>query len=478
MSERKESFMTRAQNRESMMQKGAVRWVRAMELATGRVQWIKVDILIPAQFPSAETQRGLAWIRRVDTKGGVWMVRSDDADLADDFSQIDWREIAAHDFELKARWFRHELEQRLVPPQADGGPVKFTVQRGLELEMMQSYFSQLKPEDFKRTFRFRFDGETDFFHDAGGVAREVYNVLVDKLFSTDLPGLFTFSDIDNLCYRICPTQGPPSEANLQLFRMAGQVLGKALVDGVTLNVHLSAVMYKQLLKNPLTVSDVILVDSQTYSSLSYMLEQPIEGIFFETFAVGDTPLKPGGCTINVTDANKAEYVDLKSRWLLAGEVEKQLSAFCTAFWRVVPEALLSVLDFQELELLMCGLPDIDIPDWQAHTRYGSPLSAHHTVVEWFWEIVTSFDHGERARLLQFSTGTSNVPVSGFKGLQSTRGKQCLFKLSPVDPKLYSLPRAHTCFNTIDIPLYPTCELLAKNLRLVIDMEAIGFGLDE
>ena len=56
-----------------------------------------------------------------------------------------------------------------------------------------------------------------------------------------------------------------------------------------------------------------------------MLDQPIEGIFFETFAVGDTPLKPGGCTINVTDANKAEYVDLKSRWLLAGEVEKQLS---------------------------------------------------------------------------------------------------------------------------------------------------------
>ena len=44
MSERKESFMTRAQNRESMMLKGAVRWVRAMELASGRVQWIKVSL--------------------------------------------------------------------------------------------------------------------------------------------------------------------------------------------------------------------------------------------------------------------------------------------------------------------------------------------------------------------------------------------------------------------------------------------------
>ena len=36
---------------------------------------------------------------------------------------------------------------------------------------------------------------------------------------------------------------------------------------------------------------------------------------------------------------------------------------------VIPEALLSVFDFQEVELLMCGLPHIDLSDWQKHTDY-------------------------------------------------------------------------------------------------------------
>eukprot|EP00656_Telonema_subtile_P035514 TRINITY_DN39491_c0_g1_i1.p1 TRINITY_DN39491_c0_g1~~TRINITY_DN39491_c0_g1_i1.p1 ORF type:complete len:218 (-),score=53.57 TRINITY_DN39491_c0_g1_i1:103-756(-) len=194
--------------------------------------------------------------------------------------------------------------------------------------------------------------------------------------------------------------------------------------------------------------------------------------------VGGHDLCEGGSEIEVTDSNKSEYSALYAHWLLIGRVKEELFAFCTAFWSIVPEALLSVLDFQELELLMCGLPNLDIDNWKAHTRYGTPLSEKHHLACWFWEIVTSLDSDERARLLQFSTGTSNVPVSGFAGLQSTRGKQCLFKLSCVDPKLYSLPRAHTCFNTIDLPMYGSKEELAKNLRLVIDMEAIGFGLDE
>ena len=94
------------------------------------------------------------------------------------------------------------------------------------------------------------------------------------------------------------------------------------------------------------------------------------------------------------------------------------------------------------------------------------------------QVVTEFSHDERARLLQFATGTSNVPVDGFQGLQSTRGKRCLFKLNPITLETSILPRAHTCFNTIDLPLYAEKAQVARNLRLVIDIEAMGFGLIE
>ena len=127
---------------------------------------------------------------------------------------------------------------------------------------------------------------------------------------------------------------------------------------------------------------------------------------------------------------------------------------------------------------MCGLPDFDVEDWKANMRYAPPYDAHHQNVIWFWEIVEEMSNGERAKLLQFATGTSNVPVNGFGGLQSTRGKKCLFKLTPVNPDTYPLPRAHTCFNTIDLPVYFNKDILSEKLRLVIDIEAMGFGLIE
>lgn len=39
------------------------------------------------------------------------------------------------------------------------------------------------------------------------------------------------------------------------------------------------------------------------------------------------------------------------------------------------------------------------------------------VVKWFWQIVESYSEEMRARLLQFVTGSSRVPLQGFKALQ-------------------------------------------------------------
>jgi hypothetical protein len=70
---------------------------------------------------------------------------------------------------------------------------------------------------------------------------------------------------------------------------------------------------------------------------------------------------------------------------------------------------------QELELLISGVPEIDLEDWRRHTRYVGlfkGLDEKHPVVKWFWEVLESFSHEERARLLQFSTGSSRLPAQG------------------------------------------------------------------
>ena len=45
-------------------------------------------------------------------------------------------------------------------------------------------------------------------------------------------------------------------------------------------------------------------------------------------------------------------------------------------------------------------------------------------MKWFWEVMDEdFEEEDRARLLQFATGTSGVPVQGFVALQGPHGVQ-------------------------------------------------------
>jgi len=76
---------------------------------------------------------------------------------------------------------------------------------------------------------------------------------------------------------------------------------------------------------------------------------------------------------------------------------------------------------QELELLISGVPEIDLHDWKRHSRYVGlykKTGPKHPVVKWFWEVVEGFNHEERARLLQFATGSSRLPAQGFKALEA------------------------------------------------------------
>ncbi|CAK5021899.1 unnamed protein product [Aphanomyces euteiches] len=100
------------------------------------------------------------------------------------------------------------------------------------------------------------------------------------------------------------------------------------------------------------------------------------------------------------------------------------------------------------------------------------------VVEAFWSVVAKFSPEERARLLQFATGTSRV--QGLKALTSTDGRVRRFTIQMVQrrpPPTGLMPKGHTCFNRIDLPLYSNKEELAKYLTLVINMESTGFWLE-
>lgn len=106
--------------------------------------------------------------------------------------------------------------------------------------------------------------------------------------------------------------------------------------------------------------------------------------------------------------------------------------------------------------MISGLPTIDINDLKRNTMLNSYIKTDQIII-WLFELLESFDMSLRTAFLQFVTGTSKVPPEGFKGLMGVNGPQKFTIQKEFDIK--KLPRAHTCFNQLDLPNYPTKEML-------------------
>lgn len=112
--------------------------------------------------------------------------------------------------------------------------------------------------------------------------------------------------------------------------------------------------------------------------------------------------------LQVTNENKQEYANLAARQKMTTSIKEPIEAFQAGLWEVVPLSLLRLLSHAELELLLSGLPDIDVQDLRRNTAYAGGLSASDRLVQWFWSIVEDMDKQDVALLLQFVTGAGQT----------------------------------------------------------------------
>lgn len=110
-----------------------------------------------------------------------------------------------------------------------------------------------------------------------------------------------------------------------------------------------------------------------------------------------------------------------------------------------------------------------------NTAFKGEYNPQHRVIQWFWMAMYSFPNELRLRFLQFVTGTSRVPMNGFAELQGSNGYQKFTIQSWGDYK--QLPRAHTCFNRLDLPPYRSYEELREKLLLAIENSEGFDGVD-
>jgi len=452
----------------------------------------KQDIIRCVLWATVFSESSTGWVRTLRSRGGQRGVELDfiaatkwslDVSQCRDGVIERIQEIKDQPFRTKVHWFRMHIAKHVRTPWSDGH-IRVRVRRSQILFDAFSEFQRFTKGDLKKPFVYEFVGEPAI--DAGGVAREFFQVLSNEIFNVNF-GLFKYSNKNQICYTVNPASGIANSLHLAYFRFVGRIFGKALLEQHIISGHFTVPIYKHMLAYPIDLPDLDFVDEEVARNLRSVLELSndevealgldftvTEEIFGEVRCV---PLCEDGDGREVDGTNRTEYVQLMLKQLVLNNSKAQLGNFLAGFYEVIPEHLLTAFDFQELELLLGGLPVIDVEDWKNNTVYTGKFSPEHEVVAWFWEVVQSMSQVQKARLLQFGTGTASVPVIGFAGLVSNKGTVSRFTLKGVAHNKSPYPTAHTCFNRIDLPVYASKEALQTHLIATIEAPVTGFGLE-
>jgi len=477
-------------------------WTRTIRATDMKFQWTRFDTDGNVDTRNRFDTERSAYVRKLDweadddrmRKGRVSLVTPEkgvvDSKIksANGTDLVTFQDIATaqnKNYEDKIQWFQDTCAQLCV--EWNEGHMRMNVRRDYLLSDSMEAVMSLSRKDLRKVWRFEFIGEAGI--DAGGLAREWFELVTEEVFDPDM-GLWQTSATNQMCMQINPaSEISCPDDHLIYFRFIGRVMGKAMFDRQLVKGHMVKHMYKHILGWPIMFNDLKDIDEEYYNSLKGLKDLGADleyvGIDFtateETLGVKQTvELIPNGADVDVTQENLPEYIEACLKYRMLGRYEAQVNELLLGFFDVIPEPLLTIFDFQELELLMCGLPSIEMEDWKKHTEYSGEYDRdgpNHDVCVWFWEVVSEYDQELKARLLQFVTGTSGVPAKGFGSLQGNDGNVRKFTVHGVTLETCVYPRSHTCFNRIDLPLYEEREELEEKLKIAITMASTGFDIE-
>jgi len=396
------------------------------------------------------------------------------------------------DFSNKRAFFRQQLKA-FHGPKAQFGSLPLLLSRKTVVEDTFKELAPLAPYMKSHDIRGRpditFRGEEGI--DAGGLTREWYEILCREIFNPNYSlfvassgGTFQPNPLSEAVYGLDGPNGCRA-----WFQFVGRILGKAVADGLVVDAHFTRSFYKHMLGMSVTFEDDMQPhDPELHRSLALMLASPLAELGLDDGALDftvsvehergqhrDEPLLPRGAELPVTDANKYDYVQLVTAHRLTRSIRPQVNAFLRGFGELIPPSLISLFTPEELELLIAGLPEIDVADLKRHTEYLGYRPTDEAVA-FFWQAVEGFDAGDRARLLMFVTGTSKVPLGGFAQLRGQRGLQRFtIQKAAAHGDLEALPASHTCFNQLDLPPYRDADTMREKLLIALRECGEGFG---
>lgn len=383
-----------------------------------------------------------------------------------------------------------------------------TVHRSRIVEDGYRQLALLPAQALKGVIRVRFINEQGLDEagiDQDGVFKEFLEETIKRVFDPSL-NLFRVTTEE----RLYPSPTSHLQDNhLQLFEFIGRMLGKAVYEGIVVDVPFATFFLSQVAGQTQQalyscMDELPSLDKDLYRSLTYIKHH--QGDVSEldlSFSVDEDVLGrlvtheliPGGRAVAVTNQNKINYIHLMAHFRMHTQIRDQTAAFIRGFRSLINLDWLALFSTPELQRLISGdnVP-LDFVDLRRHTQYYGGFHDSHRVVLWLWDILLNdFSEEERRLFLKFVTSCSKPPLLGFAHLEPPFSIRCVevgddedtgdtigsvirgfFTIRKKDPQ-HRLPTSSTCFNLLKLPNYQRKSTLREKLRYAISSNT-GFEL--
>ena len=385
-------------------------------------------------------------------------------------------------FEEKVDYLRYDISKKKIDF-TDGGETLYISRENV----LENSIIQLEIINLFKEVKIIFTGEES--SDAGGLIREWLTILFKEIMDPKT-GLFERSDTDEVSYIIKKNISNTKE-NLDKYYFIGRVLAKALLENLTVNCCFNKVIYQLILGEQIEFKDLIFIDRPLYNSLKNLISMKEEcgenialcEIYFsyqykdEKGNMCFQDLIENGNDILVTQDNFDLYLEKRIEYFTKTQIIgiKEIIRGINTIFSV---DLLKIFTSDQLGLLINGTPFIDVDDWRLNTQYKNYNDYDNVIIN-FWDIISNLTQEDLSNFLLFCTGSSRVPIGGFKSLESNRGQISKFEIVKIEYKsgAKNFLRVHTCFNRLDLPEYPDKDSLNNAIRFALENQVLGYGIE-
>ena len=380
-------------------------------------------------------------------------------------------------FYLKRCWFYRYLMRNYAKNKNVNPVVEINRKNILE----ESYVAFNKEQfNFARPLKIKFINENN---DVEGSYRDWYQNMFKDIMSPNKKLFLVnpYKSIEPFNILIYPKY---PGMRMELYEFIGKFIIKSIVDMILIrNFIINKVHLKLITKNQITLEDIKYFNLDLYQRLKYVNDNKVlnnkqlESVRFiwNTGTNQEIELVQGGRNIFLNDQNKSIFINKVIYVEAIMPYEEQIKYIQKGLFSILGDGIQGVFTEEEMNFIISGQDDIDLRDLRENIIYKGEYNENHPVIKMFWEKLVTLNKNELIKFLQFSTGSSAVPIDGFGSLKDIRGRIQKFTIEPFmnfsadNPDIYEFHKIESRkqYNTIILPKYKTKKELNDAINMII-----------